>query len=125
MGNKIIIENENQENNLDNTVFTETVKKVADFDFNISRSAVINQLPFMFYCCLLIILTIWNGHSTEKLIRYTDTMTKENKALRSEYISVMSEMMSQSMQSEIAKKLNSSGIKESKKPPQKITSEHN
>jgi hypothetical protein len=45
----------------------------------------------------------------------------ELKDLRSEYITVLSEIMSESRQSELAKKLENTGIKELKNPPSKIT----
>ncbi len=100
---------------------TETVKRFTDFDFNINRDQLLNQGPFMAYICFLVILFIYNSHRTEKMIRETDKLTKEVKDLRSEHISVLSELMSESKQSEVAFKLQPYGIKELKNPPSKIT----
>jgi len=120
--NRIITDNEVPKiEKADTSKLSDTVKKVADFDFNISREMLLKQLPFALFICFLLVLLIWNGHTTEKLIRSIDKVNKENKELRSEYTSIMSEMMNQSRQSSIAKRLENIGIKESKNPPQKIT----
>ena len=120
--NRIITDNEEPKiEKADTSKLSDTVKKVADFDFNISREMLLKQLPFALFICFLLVLLIWNGHTTEKLIRSIDKVNKENKELRSEYTSIMSEMMNQSRQSSIAKRLENVGIKESKNPPQKIT----
>jgi cell division protein FtsL len=120
--NRIITDNEEPKiEKADASKLSDTVKKVADFDFNISREMLLKQLPFALFICFLLVLLIWNGHTTEKLIRSIDKVNKENKELRSEYTSIMSEMMNQSRQSSIAKRLEHLGIKESKNPPQKIT----
>lgn len=120
--NRIITDNEEPKiEKADTSKLSDTVKKVADFDFNISREMLLKQLPFGLFICFLLVLLIWNGHTTEKLIRSIDKVNKENKELRSEYTSIMSEMMNQSRQSSIAKRLENLGIKESKNPPQKIT----
>jgi cell division protein FtsL len=120
--NRIITDNEEPKiEKADTSKLSDTVKKVADFDFNISREMLLKQLPFALFICFLLVLLIWNGHTTEKLIRSIDKVNKENKELRSEYTSIMSEMMNQSRQSSIAKRLENIGIKESINPPQKIT----
>ncbi len=120
--NRIITDSEEPKiEKADTSKLSDTVKKVADFDFNISREMLLKQLPFALFICFLLVLLIWNGHTTEKLIRSIDKVNKENKELRSEYTSIMSEMMNQSRQSSIAKRLEHLGIKESKNPPQKIT----
>jgi cell division protein FtsL len=120
--NRIITDNEEPKiEKPDTSKLSDTVKKVADFDFNISREMLLKQLPFALFICFLLVLFIWNGHTTEKLIRSIDKVNKENKELRSEYTSIMSEMMNQSRQSSIAKRLENIGIKESINPPQKIT----
>jgi hypothetical protein len=66
-------------------------------------------------------LFIYNSHYAEKTIRATNKLQYELKDLRSEYITVLSEIMSESRQSELLKKLELSGIKELKNPPSKIT----
>ncbi len=101
--------------------FTETVKRFADFDFRINPDQVKDQLPFLSYVFVLVLLFIYNSHRSEKIIRETDKLQKEVKDLRSEYISELSELMSESKQSAVAKKLQPFGIKQLKTPPSKIT----
>jgi cell division protein FtsL len=74
---------------------------------------------------ILLLIHIWNAHHTEKIIRKTDKLNREIKELRSEYISILSELMSESKQSSVAKKLDTLGIKELTAPPFKITSNGN
>lgn len=100
---------------------TSTMQKMADFDFNISRDWMVRQIPFALFIMLLLLLHISNVHSTERIIRKTDKLNKEIKELRSEYITILSELMSESKQSNVAKKLDTLGIKELTTPPIKIT----
>jgi hypothetical protein len=97
------------------------MQKVADFNFNISREGVLKQIPFAIFIVFLLLVHIWNAHNAEKVIRKTDKLNREIKELRSEYISVLSELMSESKQSAVAAKLDTLGIKELTTPPFKIT----
>ncbi len=127
MANKIIIEKEEtdtpevEEKPKEKSRLTSTMQKVADFDFNISNTWLLQQIPFGLFVVGLLLLHIWNGHNTERIIRKTDKLNKEIKELRSEYISILSELMSESKQSAVAKKLDTLGIKELVTPPIKIT----
>ena len=130
MANKIIIENEKTETSLEEkpkekSKLTGAFQKVADFDFFISREMMMKQIPFAFFIVMLLLIHIWNAHHTEKIIRKTDKLNREIKELRSEYISILSELMSESKQSSVAKKLDTLGIKELTAPPFKITSNGN
>jgi galactokinase len=101
--------------------FTDTVKRLSEFDFRIKPEQVMRQLPFLAYLFLLLILFIYNSHRSEKIIREADRLQQEVKDLRSEYISELSQLMGESKQSAVAKKLGPYGIKELKTPPSKIT----
>jgi len=130
MANKIIIENEKTETSVEEkpkekSKLTGAFQKVADFDFFISREMMMKQIPFAFFIVMLLLIHIWNAHHTEKIIRKTDKLNREIKELRSEYISILSELMSESKQSSVAKKLDTLGIKELTAPPFKITSNGN
>lgn len=128
MANKIIIEKEKTEESgveekpKEKSKLTSAMQKVADFDFNISNEWLLKQIPFGLFVVGLLLLHIWNGHNTERVIRKTDKLNKEIKELRSEYISILSELMSESKQSTVAQKLDTLGIKELTTPPLKITS---
>ncbi len=124
MSNKIIIEQEVEpveEKPKETSSLTKTMRKAADFDFNISREGMLKQIPFGLFIVFLLLLHIWNAHNVEKTIRKTDTLNREIKELRSEYISILSQLMSESKQSTIAAKLDTLGIKELTTPPFKIT----
>lgn len=125
MANKIIIEEEQkdvaEQKPKEPSRLTRTVKKLADFDFNISNEWMIRQIPFALFIVFLLLLHIWNVHNNERIIRKTDKLSKEIKELRSEYISILSDLMSQSKQSTVAQKLDTIGIKELTSPPIKIT----
>lgn len=100
---------------------TEKVRRIADFDFRLTKEQLYANLRFLGYIFLLFVLFIYNSHYAEKTIRTTNKLQYELKDLRSEYITVLSEIMSESRQSELLKKLELSGIKELKNPPSKIT----
>ncbi|MCE2740268.1 MAG: hypothetical protein LW669_02145 [Sphingobacteriales bacterium] len=122
--NRIIKEDEPLEKksvDSDTRNFTDTVKRLSEFDFRIKPEQVMRQLPFLAYLFLLLILFIYNSHRSEKIIREADRLQQEVKDLRSEYISELSQLMGESKQSSVAKKLGPYGIKELKTPPSKIT----
>jgi hypothetical protein len=122
--NRIIKEDEPIEKksvDSDTRNFTDTVKRLSEFDFRIKPEQVMRQLPFLAYLFLLLILFIYNSHRSEKIIREADRLQQEVKDLRSEYISELSQLMGESKQSSVAKKLGPYGIKELKTPPSKIT----
>ncbi|MFN4973326.1 MAG: FtsL-like putative cell division protein [Bacteroidota bacterium] len=100
---------------------THSLKKMTDFDFRISPDWLKKQIPFLLFIVFLMLLHIWNVHYTERIIRNTEKLNRENKELRSEYISIFSELMNESKQSSIAKKLDTLSVKELVTPPVKIT----
>lgn len=115
------IETADEEKPKEPSRLTSAMQKMADFDFNISREWMIKQIPFALFVMLLLLLHIYNVHTTERIIRKTDKLNKEIKELRSEYITILSELMSESKQSTVADKLDTLGIKELTTPPIKIT----
>ncbi len=127
MANKILTEEElnkpepEVEKPKETSRLTSTMQKMADFDFNISREWMVRQIPFALFVMVLLLLHIYNVHTTERIIRKTDKLNKEIKELRSEYITILSQLMSESKQSNVAKKLDTLGIKELITPPIKIT----
>jgi hypothetical protein len=128
MANRIITDTENEQEELvqeekpkEASKLTSAMQKMADFDFNISKEWMTRQIPFALFIIMLLLIHIYNVHTTERIIRKTDTLNKEIKELRSEYITILSELMSESKQSTVAKKLDTLGIKELISPPIKIT----
>ena len=128
MANRIITNEEVEEKEIteeekpkETSKFTSAMQKMADFDFNISKEWMVRQIPFGLFVMVLLLVHIYNVHANERVIRKTDKLSKEIKELRSEYITILSELMSDSKQSTVAKKLDTLGIKELVAPPIKIT----
>ncbi len=85
----------------------------------LTRDSVINQLPFILFIVVLAIIYIGNRYNAEKIIRETSTIQNEIKDLRSEAITISSELMYISKQSEVEKLIKSKNINlvESAQPP--------
>jgi hypothetical protein len=94
--------------------------KVPELFGVISKEQVIGWMPYVFFITLLLIVYISNSYYAEKNIREIDKITGELKELRSEYITSKSELMFGSKQSEVARRLEGAGVKESTVPPRKI-----
>lgn len=84
------------------------------------RNQIVNSMPFILFCAMLIIVYISNSYYAEGIIRDIDRTKTELKEKRAEYLSTMSQLMYQSNQSEVAKVLEPYQIKETTEPPQKL-----
>jgi hypothetical protein len=95
--------------------------EIADFSFYTNRKEISRWLPFIFFLGGLALLYIYNSHQAIRTIRQTDEISREIKESRAEYISVKSEFMYKSKQSQVARRLEETGLKELKQPPIKIS----
>lgn len=86
----------------------------------LTREHARRLLPFILFLTGLCIAYIANSYYAEKTIRRTNKTMKEIKELENEYLSTKSELMMTSKQSEVATMLDSTGVKESLVPPQKL-----
>ena len=86
----------------------------------LTREKVTRQLPLLILIVVLAMLYIANSYSAERLVIQINRVKKENEVLRYEHVLIKSELMHLSRKSEVAKKLNTSGIKESTVPPFRI-----
>lgn len=86
----------------------------------LSSDNVVGFLPFIFFLTFLGILYIANGYYAQRTVRDLQTVGNELKALRSEYITIKSDLNYNSKQSQVAQATESFGIKESTVPPTKI-----
>ena len=84
---------------------------VKDFD---------NQLPFMIYVTVLLMILISNTYFAEECNREIAKTTKELNDLHVEYIQLKSAIMEASKQSVLARKLKDTGIKEPVEPLKRI-----
>jgi hypothetical protein len=94
--------------------------RMAEFDFFLTPENIRRMFPMIMFMAGLAILYIANAHYADKLIRKNDKLSKDIKELRSEYITIKSDLMYRSMQSEVGKRLSEKGVKELVSPPKKI-----
>lgn len=86
----------------------------------LTREAAIRALPYFMFLAAIAMFYISNRHHAEKNVREIDRGTKELKELRWEYMTAKAELMHKSKQTEVAKKVEHIGLKESTVPPKKI-----
>nr|WP_121271220.1 FtsL-like putative cell division protein [Pedobacter schmidteae] len=86
----------------------------------VSKEAATEMLPFLIFISVLCMLYIANSHMAVKNIRNIDKLNKEVKELSWEYKSLKADLMFKSKLTEVAKKVDTLGIKELTEPPKKI-----
>jgi hypothetical protein len=86
----------------------------------LSRDNVVKSLPFIFFLTFIGILYIANGYYAERTVRDLYRVGNELKELRSEYITLKSDLNYKSKQSQVAQATEVLGIYESTTPPTKI-----
>jgi len=89
------------------------------------KDKVVRLLPFALYITLLTIIYVANSYYAEKSVMEIDRLKRELEELRFQEITTKSDLMHLSKQSEVAKTLESQGIKESTIPPHKIVTTTN
>ncbi len=90
-------------------------------DMSVPVADLRRMFPYIFFLAGLAIIHIYNSNQAIKVVRRADELAKEIKEARAEYISVKSELMYRSKQSQVSKRLEGTGLKELKQPPFKIT----
>ena len=86
----------------------------------ISKESASGVFPFIIFLCFLVMIYIANSHWTMKNIRNIDKLSKEIKELSWEYKSLKADLMFKSKMTEVAKKVDTLGLKELIEPPKKI-----
>ena len=86
----------------------------------VTKEAATEMLPFLVFLCVLGMIYIGNSHMAVTNIRNIDKLTKEVTELSWEYKSLKAGLMFKSKLTEIAKKVDTLGIKELIEPPKKI-----
>ena len=88
----------------------------------LTKSAVVQQLPFVLFLVALGIFYISNRYRSERVYRDMVSLEKELKDLRFEAITTTSDLMYMSKQSEVVKRVKREGLDliESTEPPIKI-----
>lgn len=80
----------------------------------------VKYLPKVAFVVALGIVYVWNSHYAEKANRKIDKLETEVEDLRADVTTLEADYMYSSKQSEVAKKVETLGLEESKQPPYKI-----
>ena len=105
------------------------VKEIPDNYVTLFFKSIFNSeqatkvLPFILFIVALGMLYIANRHLAEKNIRDIDKISKQVKELSYDYKSNKAELAFRSTLTEVSKRADTLGIKESGQPPVKITVE--
>jgi hypothetical protein len=91
----------------------------------VSKEAATQMLPFLLFLSFLCMLYIANSHMAMKNIRSIDRLNKEVKELSWEYKSLKADLMFKSKLTEVAKVVDTLGIKELIEPPKKLIVQRN
>ncbi len=86
----------------------------------LAKDSSVRFLPFLLFLTFFGLIYIANIYYAEENIRKIDDLSRDLKELRYEYISTHTKLMHISKQSELAKRLEVLGLKESTTPPYKI-----
>ena len=78
---------------------------------------IVRNISFFLFLPILAVVYIFNGHYEDKTARNINKVSKELKELQYEYKTLKSEVMFRSKQSELAKAVESFGLKELVVPP--------
>ncbi|MHA4894699.1 FtsL-like putative cell division protein [Pedobacter sp. PWIIR3] len=91
----------------------------------VTKETATEMMPFLIFIAVLCMLYIANSHMAVKNIRDIDKLNKEVKELSWEYKSLKADLMFKSKLTEVAKKVDTLGIKELTEPPKKIIISNN
>jgi hypothetical protein len=108
------------------TLRKQVVEQVLNFlgiDEWVTYHAVVRNTMFVMFLAGIAVFHISNTHSAERMMRRISTLERDIRELRWEYLTIKSDLMLQSKQSELAKRLEPFGIKELREPPKKIVIE--
>lgn len=85
-----------------------------------TKQSVLKNLPFLIYVAILAIVYIANTYYAEKTFKKIEKTRNELKELRFQFITTKSTLMYIGKQTEIARRVNKYGLKETTVPPYKI-----
>ena len=100
--------------------FVERMLELSGLSEWISYSKVASNVFFVFFLVFLGVIHIANTHMAERMVRGINSKEKKIRELRWEYISIKSDLMYNSKQSELAEQLKEDNIFELTQPPYKI-----
>ena len=86
----------------------------------VSKQAATEMFPFIIFMAFLAMIYIGNRHFAENNIRNIDKLNKEVKELSWDFKTLKADLMLKSTQTEVAKQVDTLGLKELVEPPKKI-----
>lgn len=86
----------------------------------VSKEMATQIMPFIIFLAMLAMVYIANRHFAEKTIREISKLTAEVKELSWDFKTLKADLMLKSTQSEVAKQVDTLGLKEPIEPPTKI-----
>jgi len=96
-------------------------KSVGDyFSMGLIGELVLKNILLVAFWGFLLIIYIANAHYSEKQVLEIQQLQKEVKELRWRYMSIKSEMMYDTKQSEVAKSVDEQGLKIRSRKPKKL-----
>ncbi|NQY66575.1 MAG: hypothetical protein HRT72_02470 [Flavobacteriales bacterium] len=105
-------------------VVVKTILDIINGNF-LGKDKVVQTLPYLIFLTFLVICYIGNGYYAEKSVRAIDSLEGELRELNSEYITLKSDLMVKSKQSEVARSVEALNLQESVTPPKKIVIDGN
>jgi hypothetical protein len=111
---ELIVEEKQPAKELTESALWQLFKK----SFNSEKAT--GALPFVLFLVLLGMLYIGNMHMAEKSVRDIDKTSREVKELSWDYKTSKADLAFKSTLSEVAKRADTLGVKESVQPPQKL-----
>lgn len=107
-------------------------KEIKSFSFRdlldgsiLTRSIVVQQLPFILYLTFLAVIYISNRYHAERIFRKVNEIQTEVKNLRAEQITTTAKLMNMSKPSAVSQLVEEKGLglKELSRPPKVLTKE--
>nr|WKN38014.1 FtsL-like putative cell division protein [Tunicatimonas sp. TK19036] len=90
------------------------------FDTSFERGLPVRFVPYVLYFTIVGLFYIGNNHYAERMIRKRNQLVQEVEDLRANYTTLKAGYMLESKQSEVAKRVERLGLKESDTPPHKL-----
>jgi hypothetical protein len=86
----------------------------------LTREKVLANMPFLLFVAGLMLAYIGYGYWTERTVRDLDSTSSDLKEMRSEYITVRSQLERAERQSQVADDIAGLGLRESRVPPKRL-----
>lgn len=96
------------------------IQQAINLDSLLVDGIPLKYIPQILFITFITIFYIGNNHYAEKTTRKIEQLENEVEELRADYTSLKANYMFSSKQSEVAKKVGKTGLKENDTPPEKI-----